>query len=75
MDLHSKYLLESLESYLEDTPNLFWIFQTENEKGHQSVNSFPVTVDVVPLHTNIPTHSVTGRLEAFKKALQNQTVE
>ena len=75
IDFHSKHLVKMLDSYVEDTPDLLRIFQAENEKGPQIVSSFPVTVDVVALYTNIPTHGPSGGLQAFEKALQKRTIE
>ena len=56
---------------MEDTPDLLRIFQHENQNGPQPIGSFPVTVDVVALYTNIPTYGSTGGLQAFEKALES----
>ena len=60
---------------MEDTPDLLRIFQHENQNGPQPIGSFPVTVDVVALYTNIPTYGSTGGLQAFEKALENRTMD
>ena len=73
--VHSKHLVKDLKSYVEDTPDLLRIFQRENEQGPQPINSFPVTVDVTALYTNIPTHGEFGGLQAFQKALEKRTLE
>ena len=55
VDIHSKNLVKKLESFVEDTPDLLRILQNENTCGPQPENSFPVTVDVSALYTNIHT--------------------
>ena len=68
-------MVRQLQSYVEDTPDLLRIFQLENEHGPQPSNSFPVTVDVTALYTNIPTYGPIGGLQAFQKALEKRTME
>ena len=47
----------------------------ENEQKCQPAHSFPVTVDVTALYTNIPTHGSVGGLQAMEIALQRRTTE
>ena len=64
-----------MDSYVEDTPDLLRIFHMENEQRRQPAHSFPVTVDVTALYTNIPTHGSVGGLQAMEIALQRRTIE
>ena len=64
-----------LDSYIEDTPDLLRMFQDENDQGFQPPGSFPVTVDITALYTNVPTHGAIGGLQAFKKALQKRILD
>ena len=64
-----------MASYVEDTPDILRIIQSENELGPQPLNSFPVTIDVQSLYTNIPLHGPNGGLQAFEKALEKRTEE
>ena len=75
IDIHSKHLVKNLPSYVEDTPDILRMFMRENNKGPQNLNSFPVTVDVQSLYTNIPTNGSNGGLQAFEKALDKRTNE
>ena len=75
IDQHSKHLVRKLDSYVEDTPDLLRIFHMENEQKCQPAHSFPVTVDVTALYTNIPTHGSVGGLQAMEIALQRRTTE
>ena len=49
------------------------IFEGENEKGPQPPDSFPVTIDVTALYTNIPAEGQDGGLAAFEKAMNKRT--
>ena len=75
VDIHSRNLVKKLDSFVEDTPDLLRILQDENTRGCQPSNSFPVTVDVTALYTNIPTHGPMGGLQAFEKALNRRTLK
>ena len=75
VDIHSKNLVKKLESFVEDTPDLLRILQNENTCGPQPENSFPVTVDVSALYTNIPTHGQIGGLQVFEKALNKSSLK
>ena len=75
IDIHSKHLVKNLVSYVEDTPDILRMFQHENDSGPQPLDSFPVTIDVQALYTNIPTHGPSGGIQAFKKALEKRTNE
>ena len=75
IDIHSKHLVKKLDSFVEDTPDLLRMIQMENETRRQPVKSFPVTVDVVSLYTNIPTYGLIGGLQAFRKALETRTID
>ena len=62
IDIHSKHLGKKLASYVKDTPDILRIFHDEYSRGPQILNSFPVTVDVQSLYTNIPTDGPCGGL-------------
>ena len=75
IDLHSKHLVKELESFVEDTPDFLRILQGENQRGSQTTNSFPVTIDVTSLYTNIPKHGEDGGIQAFKEALNRRSMD
>ena len=50
------------------------MFASENEKGPQPENSFPVTIDVVSLYTNIPHEDGIRSFEKYLDTRQNPTV-
>ena len=75
IDHHSRHLVKKLKSYVEDSPDLLRIFDNENKNGPQTQNTFPVTIDVTALYTNIPTNGVNGGLQAFEKALNSRSNE
>ena len=60
VDIRSKHLVKELDSYVEDTPDFLRILQGENQRGPQMTDSFPVTIDVTALYTNIPTGGQDG---------------
>ena len=75
VDFYSKHLVKLLPSYVQDSPDLLRKFQAENESGPQPKKSFPVTIDVRSLYTNIPTRGDYGGLQAFEIALENRSSE
>ena len=54
IDSQTKHIPASLDSYIEDTPDILREIDKENKKGPQPPDSFPVTMDVVGLYPNIP---------------------
>ena len=52
-----------MKSYIEDTSDILRMFAKENENGPQLEGSFPVSIDVVSLYTNIP---LLGRTKDYK---------
>ena len=46
IDHYSKHLVKELDSYVEDTPHLLQIIDSENQKGPQNKNTFSVTMEV-----------------------------
>ena len=48
-------------------------FEEENEKGNLPTGSFPVTVDVTALYTNIRAEGPDGGFQAFEKALETRS--
>ena len=46
IDHYSKHLVKELDSYVEDTPHLLQIIDSENQKGPQNKNTFSVTIEV-----------------------------
>ena len=68
-------MVKKLESYVEDSPDLLRIFETENQNGPQPQNTIPVTIDVTGLYTNIPTYGKNGGKQAFEKALNSRPIE
>ena len=75
IDIQSKHLVKELDSYVEDTPDFLRILQGENQRGPQMTDSFPVTIDVTALYTNIPTDGQDGGVEAFKEALNRRSTD
>ena len=75
VDFYSKHLVKKLPSYVQDSPDLLRIFEAENESGPQPEKSFPVTIDVKSLYTNIPTRGEYGGLQAFEIALNERSEE
>ena len=73
VDHYSKSQVRKLPSYVEDSPDILRICEAENEKGPQPLHSFPVTVDVTSLYTNIPANGESGGIQAFEKALNGRT--
>ena len=49
------------------------IFEESNKKGLLPEGSFPVTVDVTALYTNIPAEGDNGGLQAVEKALETRS--
>ena len=72
IDHFAKAEVFKLPSYIEDTPHILRVFEQENQKGPQPKNSFPVTVDVVGLYTNIPTFGPEGGIQAFSGAMNRR---
>jgi hypothetical protein len=68
VDYHAKDLVPLIPSYLQDTPDLLRQFETLNEKDLPK-GSFPVSIDVVGLYTNIPTEE---GIEAMRKTLETR---
>ena len=75
VDHYSKHLVKNLESYVQDSPDYLRIIESENERGPQLKNTFPVTVDVTSLYTSIPAGGKSGGIEAFKKFLNTRSTE
>ena len=73
IDEHAKEEVRKMDSYVQDTPDLLRQFQNENNKGPQKEGTFPVTVDIVNMYGNIPTHGEDGGLQAFEKALDKRS--
>ena len=48
------------------------IFDQENKKGPQPANSFPVSLDVKSLYSNIPADGEEGGMRAFQEMLENR---
>ena len=71
VDIHSKDLLKKIPTFLEDTAHCLRFFEEANQVGLPE-DSFPVTVDVTALYTNIPAEGPDGGLEAFEKALETR---
>ena len=60
---------------MEDTPDFLQILQGENQRGPQMTDSFPVTINVTALYTNIPTGGQDGGVEAFKEAPNRRSTD
>ena len=69
VDYHAKDLVPLIPSYLQDTPDLLRQFETLNEQDLPE-ESFPISIDVVGLYTNIPTEEA---IEAMRKTLETRT--
>ena len=69
VDLHSNDMVKELPSYLEDTPDLLRKLELENQKGPQPPGTFPVTLDVSSLYTNIP---LAQGIDIFEAYLDNR---
>ena len=57
---------------VEDSSDMLRIFATENERGKQPEGSFPVSIDVESLYTNIPLDGADGGITAFEEALNTR---
>jgi hypothetical protein len=68
VDHHSKHLVPQMPAYLQDTPDLLRHIEKLNET-QLPPNSFPVSIDVVGLYTNIPTEE---GITAMRRALDTQ---
>ena len=68
IDYHAKDLVPLIPSYLQDTPDLLRMFERLNEQDLPA-ESFPVSIDVVGLYTNIPTDE---GIEAMRKMLETR---
>ena len=68
VDFHAKNLVPLIPSYLQDTPDLLRQFETLNEQDLPE-ESFPISIDVVGLYTNIPTEEA---IEAMRKTLETR---
>ena len=75
VDHHSNHLVKQLESYVEDSPDFLRLIEKENQSGPQTPNTFPVTIDVTSLYTNIPINGECGGIQAFKEALNSRCFE
>ena len=73
IDHYSKHLIKELDPQWK-THHLR-IIESKNHKGPQNKNTFPVTIDVTSLYTNIPTSGENGGKQAFEKALNTRTLE
>ena len=72
VDHYSKHLVKDLKSYVQDSPHFLRILEEENQKGPQSMNTFPVTIDVTALYTSIPAKGESGGMKSFEKALNGR---
>jgi hypothetical protein len=69
IDHHAKDLVPTIPSFLQDTPHL--LREIETLKGTNiPPNTFPVSIDVVGLYTNIPHEE---GIKSLKKALNTRT--
>ena len=75
VDHYSKHLVKDLSSYVQDTPDFLRIIESENEKGPQHKNTFPVTIDVTSLYTSIPANGESGGIQAFQTFLDKRSQE
>ena len=75
VDHYSKHLVKDLSSYVQDTPDFLRIIESENEKGPQNKNTFPVTIDVTSLYTSIPANGKSGGIQAFQTFLDKRSQE
>ena len=68
----TKKEMTKIKSYVEDTPHMLRIFQEENEKGPLPEGSFPVSIDVKALYSNIPHDGEDGGMKAFEEMLEKR---
>ena len=73
VDYHSKHLVPLMPSYLQDTPDLLRQIQILNNTPLPP-NSFPVSIDVVGLYSNIPTEEGIAAMERALEKRQDKTV-
>ena len=57
---------------VEDSADILRQFEEANKKGLLPPGSFPVTVDVTALYTNIRAEGPDGGFQAFEKALETR---
>ena len=70
IDYHSKDLVKNIPSYIQDTPDLLRKLEAVNASVKIPENSFPISIDVIGLYTNIPHEEGEA---AFKKALSKRS--
>jgi hypothetical protein len=68
VDFHSKHLVPLLPAYLQDNPDLLRHMETLNSTPLPP-NSFPVSIDVVGLYSNIPSEE---GITAMRRALNTK---
>ena len=70
VDHFSNDLVKDLPSYWQDTPDMLRCFESENQAGPQPEGSFPVTLDITSLYTNIP---IQQGIDAFRLCLNRRS--
>jgi hypothetical protein len=73
VDVHTKHLVPELPAYLQDTPDLLRQFETLKESSLPH-GSFPVSIDVVGLYTNIPHKDGMQCMEEALEKRKDKTV-
>jgi hypothetical protein len=73
VDFHAKHLVPLIPSYLQDTPDLLRHLETLNQTPLPQ-NSFPVSIDVVGLYSNIPTEEGIMAMRRALDTRQERTV-
>jgi hypothetical protein len=74
VDAHTKHLVPELPAYLQDTPDLLRQFETLKESNLPQ-GSFPVSIDVVGLYTNIPHEDGMRSMEEALEGRKDKTVK
>ena len=67
-----KEKVKSLDSYIEDTPDLLRKIIEINEKGDIPEGAIPISIDIKSMYSNIP---LDEGLEAFRECLESRSDE
>jgi hypothetical protein len=73
VDYHAKHLVPLMPAYLQDTPDLLRHIEILNNTPIPQ-NSFPVSIDVVGLYSNIPTEEGIAAMRRALDTRQDKTI-
>ena len=74
VDHHTKDLVKTLPSYLEDTRDFLDLCENINQSGNLKDNHILVTIDVVSLYTNISKQDAIPSVQHYLESRQDQSI-